>query len=303
MSKSYLIFVVLFSVIIFDAGSAFGDTVYFNNHKLEGHIVEETSAYVVIETPIGSATITKDRITRIERLSEEENFLEMGDYCFKQKRYNKAADYYREALEANPKYEKAKTALAKVKEIKEEMAQRRKLELERLRKEKEKKREKLEEKTGIAVNEINGKFEVVNVVEDSPTDRAKIKIHDCIVNINGFSIKGMMLEKVWEKLSGKRPITVTIERTANVLRKRIEYRKRNFVGIGIFLDTDNEGLFVSSVIEGEAADKAGLGNGDRIVSINGKSTKGLSLDEAAELISNGEMSRVNIIVRKDVKIK
>ncbi len=303
MSKSYLIVIVLFSVIIFGAGSAFGDTVYFNNHKLEGRIVEETPSYVVIETPIGSATITKDRITRIERFSQEENFLKMGDNRFKQKHYNAAMDYYNKALEANPEYEKAKAALAKVKKIKEEIAQRRKLELERLRKEKEKKKEKLEKKIGMVVDEIDGKFEVINVVKNSPAGRAQIRLRDRIITIDNFSTKGMTLEKVWKKLSGKKPISITIEREVEVLKKRIEYRKRSFVGIGIFLDTDNNGLFVSSVIESESADKAGLGNGDRIISINGKSSKGLSLDQAAELISDRELSKVNIIVRKDVKIK
>lgn len=303
MSKSHLISIVLATVIIFSACSVFGDTVYFNNHKLEGRIVEETPAHVVIETPIGKATITKDRITKIERLSQEENFLEMGDDCFKQKRYDAAIDYYNKALEVNPEYEKAKEALAKAKEIKEEIAQRRKLELERLRKEREKKKEKLEKKIGMVVDEINGKFEVVNVVKGSPSDHAQIKLHDRLITIGGSSTKGMTLEEVWEKLSGKKPISLTIEREAEVLRKRVEYRKRSFVGIGIFLDTDNKGLFVSSVIEGESADKAGLAGGDRIISINGKSTKDLGLDEAAELISDGELTKVNIVARRDIKIK
>ncbi len=303
MSKRYLIFSVLFGVIIFCVGTAFSDTVYFNNHKLEGRIVEETPAHVVIETSIGSATITKDRITKIERLSQEENFLKMGDNQFKQKRYNAAMDYYNKALEVNPEYEKAKAALAKVKEIREEIAQLRKLELERQKKQREKKKEELKKKIGMVVDEIDGKFEVVNVVKDSPSDRAQVKVHDRIMSIDGSSTKDMSLEKAWEKLSGKRPITLTIEREVDVLRKRIEYRKRSFVGIGMFFDTDNEGLFVSSVIEGESADKAGLGSGDRIISINGKPTKGLGLDEAAELIGDGELSKVNIVIKKDVKIE
>jgi C-terminal processing protease CtpA/Prc len=304
MPKIYLILIlVLLAMVTLSQRGVFSDTVYFDNNKVEGVIVEETPACVVVETPIGKVTIEKDRITNIERTSQEENFLKMGNYYFNQKRYDAAIDYYHKALEVNPQYKEAQEALVKAKKIKEEIDLQRKLELERIKKEKEKKKEELEKKIGMAVDEVEGEFKVVHITKGSLAEAAQIKLYDRIITINDSHTKGMTLEKVWELLSGEKPISLTVEREVSILRKRIEYRKRTFVGIGIFLDTDDEGPFISSVIEGEPADKAGIKSKDRIIKINGKSTEGLSLDKIAKLISDGELTTVYLVIRRDLQIK
>jgi carboxyl-terminal processing protease len=77
----------------------------------------------------------------------------------------------------------------------------------------------------------------------------------------------------------------------------------NFVGLGVELKIDPEGLRLVGVIRGGPAWEAGLMSGDTIVKVAGRSIKGLSLDEAANRLQGAEGTGVDIdIRRKDGKI-
>ncbi|MCA1685740.1 MAG: S41 family peptidase, partial [Planctomycetia bacterium] len=71
----------------------------------------------------------------------------------------------------------------------------------------------------------------------------------------------------------------------------------NFVGLGIELKQDAEGLRLVGVIRGGPAWDAGLKPGDQITGVSGRSVKGLSLDEAAGRLQGTEGSAVEIGVR------
>jgi carboxyl-terminal processing protease len=72
----------------------------------------------------------------------------------------------------------------------------------------------------------------------------------------------------------------------------------NFVGLGIELKLDPEGLRLVGVIRGGPAMEAGLKVGDVIVRVAGQSVRGLSLDEAAGRLQGPEGTSVEIgIVR------
>ena len=62
----------------------------------------------------------------------------------------------------------------------------------------------------------------------------------------------------------------------------------NFVGLGIELKLDKEGLRLVGVIRGGPAWEAGLKAGDKIVKVDGQSIKGLGLDEAANRLQGAE---------------
>lgn len=70
----------------------------------------------------------------------------------------------------------------------------------------------------------------------------------------------------------------------------------NFVGLGVELKGDVEGLKVVGVIRGGPAAGSGLKVGDRIVAIAGKSVKGQGLDEAAGQLQGAEGSIVEVTV-------
>ncbi|WP_422930923.1 S41 family peptidase [Singulisphaera sp. PoT] len=62
----------------------------------------------------------------------------------------------------------------------------------------------------------------------------------------------------------------------------------NFVGLGIELKLDKEGLRLVGVIRGGPAFESGLKIGDQITRVGGQSVKGLSLDEAAGKLQGTE---------------
>ena len=70
------------------------------------------------------------------------------------------------------------------------------------------------------------------------------------------------------------------------------------VGIQLSLDKDSKELVVVSPIEGSPASKAGVQPKDVITAIDGKSTRGMSTEDAVKLIRGQEGSRVILTLRR-----
>jgi len=70
----------------------------------------------------------------------------------------------------------------------------------------------------------------------------------------------------------------------------------NFVGLGVELKLDEQGLRLVGVIRGGPASEAGLRAGDRIVAVGGLPVRGLGLDEAAGRLQGTEGTVVDISV-------
>ena len=66
----------------------------------------------------------------------------------------------------------------------------------------------------------------------------------------------------------------------------------NFVGLGIELKAENQALLIVNVITGSPADKGGLRKNERIIGVDGKSTKDISTDTAADMLKGPENSTV-----------
>jgi carboxyl-terminal processing protease len=74
----------------------------------------------------------------------------------------------------------------------------------------------------------------------------------------------------------------------------------NFVGLGVELKLDKEGLRLVGVIRGGPAWEAGIKVGDQIVKVGDRSMKGLSLDEAANKLQGAEGTTVELVLlRRD----
>ncbi|MCP9791427.1 S41 family peptidase [Vulcanococcus limneticus] len=74
------------------------------------------------------------------------------------------------------------------------------------------------------------------------------------------------------------------------------------VGIQLSLDKDTKELVVVSPIEGSPASRAGVMPKDVIVSIDGKSTKGMSTEDAVKLIRGQAGTKVTIQLRRSGKV-
>ncbi|MFA4966925.1 MAG: S41 family peptidase [Candidatus Margulisiibacteriota bacterium] len=78
--------------------------------------------------------------------------------------------------------------------------------------------------------------------------------------------------------------------------------KGSYSGIGIYIGMKDNQLTVISPIFGTPADKAGLKSKDKIMTIDGKSTKDMSLDEAVSMIRGPQGSPVKLgIIRGAAK--
>jgi carboxyl-terminal processing protease len=72
----------------------------------------------------------------------------------------------------------------------------------------------------------------------------------------------------------------------------------NFVGLGVELKIDKEGLLLVGVIRGGPAWEAGLKAGEMIVKVGGRSIKGLGLDEAANRLQGSEGTTLELDVKR-----
>jgi carboxyl-terminal processing protease len=71
----------------------------------------------------------------------------------------------------------------------------------------------------------------------------------------------------------------------------------NLVGLGVYLRSDRESLLIVRVIPGSPAEEGGLKEGDRILMVDGVSTRGRDTDSAADLLLGkaGTTARLSVL--------
>lgn len=71
----------------------------------------------------------------------------------------------------------------------------------------------------------------------------------------------------------------------------------NFVGLGVELKTEPEGLSIVSVIQGGPAQVGGIQIGDRVIAVDGKTTADTTPDALADMLRGRDGSQVEVAVR------
>lgn len=79
--------------------------------------------------------------------------------------------------------------------------------------------------------------------------------------------------------------------------------KGSLKGIGVQIATKDGKLMVIAPIEDSPAEKAGLMADDEILEINGESTKGMSIDKAADKIRGEEGTTVTLLIKRKDALK
>jgi len=74
--------------------------------------------------------------------------------------------------------------------------------------------------------------------------------------------------------------------------------EQQFSGVGIQITLSDDQLTVVSPLEGTPAHRAGLKAGDRIVTIDGKATTGISLEQAVRAITGKEGTKVKLGIKR-----
>lgn len=84
--------------------------------------------------------------------------------------------------------------------------------------------------------------------------------------------------------------------TGNQLDDVMSQIEGNFVGLGIELKAEDHALRIVSVIPGGPAEQGGIRVDDRIVEVDGRSTRDISTDKAADMLKGVEGSHVDLVL-------
>ncbi len=123
-------------------------------------------------------------------------------------------------------------------------------------------------------------------IEDKYIDKEKVDYQEMIYG----AISGML--KVLDD-----PYTVFLR--PEDTKRFIEDVKGSFEGVGMEIAVRDEQLQVIAPIEGTPAQKAGLRPGDKIIEIDGRSTSGISIEEAVDLIRGPKGTKVILTVVRE----
>lgn len=85
--------------------------------------------------------------------------------------------------------------------------------------------------------------------------------------------------------------------TGNQLDEVFSQIEGNFVGLGIELKADDQTLLIVNVIPGGPAAEAGMKVHDRIIEVDGQTTRDVSPDTAADLLKGPEFSYVDVVLQ------
>ena len=119
-------------------------------------------------------------------------------------------------------------------------------------------------------------------------------------NYDGKLSEGQLLDGLKHGLAEATKDPYTVYFTAKEAQDFNSQLNQSFSGIGAELGKDKDGnLIVVAPISGFPADKAGLKAQDLIVSINGESTSGITIDEAVTKIRGKAGSSVTLQVVRD----
>ena len=282
------------------------DTIILKDgRKIEGVITEEGNDYYNVKIKIGMMKVNKNTIAEIKKLSAEENFLNLGNQYLASNNLDTAIEQYEKALQVNTDYQPAKDALAKAEKIKGEAEAKKKSELEQKEKEAAGKKDRVKNGFGLTLEPSGDGMVLAGVVSGGNAEAVGLKPKDEIIQINDMSLQGKSLDEITDYLAKSENTTFTflMQRESELTRKKIDYQKHSFVGVGIFLDAAGKDLIINSVIAGEPAELSGLRSKDKVISIDGKSVSGMSVDDAAALISGAESSKLKIVIQRSLELE
>ncbi|MFA5336583.1 MAG: PDZ domain-containing protein [Candidatus Omnitrophota bacterium] len=305
--KRCLIFAVVLCLLPSWPGpSSWADIIIMNDgRKIEGVVASEGADYYDVKIKIGTMRLKKDTVKEVKIMSQEDNLINLGNQYLASKKYDAALEQYNKVLLIDPSSQAAMEAIAKAKNLKDEAEAVKTAEADKKQKEAIEKQGRIGKGFGLNLISSDGRVVIEDVIAGSSADALGIKAGDQIIQISDLQAKGRTVEEIADYLY-KPEITsfvFLIQRESYLTRKKIDYQKHSFVGVGIFLDTSGKDLVINSVIVGESADLAGLKSKDRVVSIEGKDTKGMSVDDAAVIIGGAEATKVKVAVQRSVELE
>ncbi len=310
--------IILLIGLIFISTTLYADTVILKNKaKVKGLVVDEYVDRIALSTVEGERYILRNDIDRIEYDTPEQNFMQLGRAYDLKGWYDKAAFYYKKAMDINPDYQEARDAyvVSHAKMWREEEKRTKKdIDLLNMAKEWQARKNKqvpvvaksndtqVKESLGISITEHEGVFRINEVAPGSSSDKAGIQKGDFLVGIWGRLIRYSKLEDILGELIGPKysEVKILVGRDISV---PAETRANTYKDLGASLGFEYEGLLIKDTIPGKIAESSGLKKGDLVIAIDKNVTRYLPLDSVISLINNPKNDKIVFTVRRSINLR
>lgn len=314
----YIVTIIILALIT--VGTLCADTIIMKDRKeIKGLVVDEYIDRITLGTIDGEKNILRKDIENVKYDTPEQNFMQLGRAYDTKGWHDKAAFYYKKAMDVNPDYKEAREAYlvshAKMWRQEERMTRKeldrqsmimnwqrnRNKEAQKLHKDKAL---LLKKTIGILLLKKDEVFTVDKVEPYSSAAKAGIEEGDILVSIWGKRIRYSKMKEVIDELLGPKfsEVRVLIEKDILVSTENMEndlYKK-----FGMSLEFKYEGLAINDIISGGKAELAGLRDGDFVVAIDKNITRYLLLDSAISLINSSKEGKdILFTIRRNVNLR
>jgi predicted metalloprotease with PDZ domain len=306
-------------LILIYAHFSYADTVYLKNQDIvKGIVVEDYKDRIVISTERGEREIMKRETEMVVYDEPDYNLIKLGQQHEQRGELQKALYYFKRAYELNPESVKARDGISLVtgamfrnqQQKKKNLVQRRQaledirsLEPEAIPLREEAETDRLYSEVGIKVEPYNANFRVARVARDSPADLAGLGTGDVIVGVwgklTGYLSKNELVNLMLAPSAME--LKLMIEKEVTVEKRRDGFFSTGMSMIGAELEMMIDGLTVKMKEDSGPADKAGLEEGDLLVSIDGKPTRYMPIKHAIKYIEE-KTGPVEFGVRRNLSI-
>jgi C-terminal processing protease CtpA/Prc len=313
----YIILIIISGMFFLQCANA--DTIILKNKtKIKGLVVDEYIDRIALSTVEGEKHILRKDIENIEYDTPEQNFMQLGRAYDEKGWYDKAAFYYRKAMDINPDYKEAREAyVASHAKMWHEEEKRTKKDIElhnmaiewqKARKNKKtevvvkSKESQVKESLGIGITENEGIFVISEVVPGSNADKAGIRKGDFLVGIWGRLIRYSKLEDILKELIGPKYSEVKV-----LIEKEMQFpfiaNSDTYKELGISLGFEYEGLAIKEIISGKKGESLGFKKGDFVIAIDKNITRYLPIDSVIALINNPKNNRIIFTIRRNMNLR
>jgi len=310
--------IIIFIALILTVTTLYADTVILKNRtKVKGLVVDEYVDRIALSTIGGEKHILRKDIDRIEYDTPEQNFMQLGRAYDEKGWYDKAAFYYKKAMDINPDYKEAMDAyVASHAKMWREEEKRTKKDIElhnmaiewQTRKNKKienvvKSKESLvKESIGISLVEHEGVFRINEVIPGSSAYKSGIRKDDFLIGIWGRLVRYNKLEDVLKELIGPKYSEVKIL-VGKDIPVPVGAGMNMYKELGVSLSFEYEGLMVKDIISDKKGELAGLKKGDFVIAIDNNITRYLPMDSVIALINNPKDNKIVFTVRRNINLR
>jgi hypothetical protein len=284
---------VLCFLFVIGAHTGYADTIYKEDGSItKGLVVEEHHDRVVFSTYEGEKTVFKETIDEIFFDELEQNYYYIATRFLNEHDFERAEKFYVKAREANPSYRMPHDGLSRLSDVR----------LKEVRSwSPESPLRTLKEQLGISLSRKDDLCRIDVIFGKSK----EVQLGDAISSVWDESTKFMTEQQAAERLIGipETSVKTTIQRTVRFRSRSTPWYMR-VMGMQkkhvLPLQMAWEGLTAGHVIPGTLAAQVGLQRGDRIVAVDGRSTRYMPLKEARALIHNSAQEEVELTIERDI---